>query len=942
MGTGASWRNQIPADAPVALAEEVRELRRRLRRTQRELRAVRARYRLLYQRGPAANFVIGRRGTILDVDEKSARSLGYAADALIGRDVLELTPPRRRKALAGALKRAFGGVPSGRLEVEFLGRRGPKRFLLPEGYLPLKQNGRVEAVLGSGIDVTDWGDGRLTLRRLLRDQHRFERRLTALQEVVNELSTTDTVEQLCRRAIQLGRRRLGFDRLGLWFLTDEPNVVRGCFGTDVRGRVRDIRGVVGPVDPDSLMGRILNDRISLGVAEDEDLLSAEGEVVGRGTLVIASLWDGQKITGCLCADNLLRGEPFSPQQCELLRLYASALAYGCSRKRAEEALRRSEERFRTFFEASPIGIEVYDAQGRLTDTNRACLDLFGVSDISEVMGFDLFADPNLTDAAKRRLRRGQTVRFERLFDFEKVRAHNLYRTSRRGSVWVDALIAPLRSAEGDTKGYLLTVQDITERKRAEEHLRLYRMAVEASQDLITAVDRECRYVLANEAFLRRYGLKQEQVLGRSVAEVLGEEFFRKNIKPHVERCLRGQTVRFEATLPSDWGSDGWFEVLYYPLPGKDKKPVGLVGVMRDITHRRKAEEALRRSEQQLRLIWENSSDGINVCECDPVTRKHRLVMCNDRFVEMSGRSREELMAADDLRPLARGLTPPEQVRRNRERRRRGLPTTGLASWIRPDGRENYYEWTAARIRVGGKQYLIGIDRDITERVKSQASLRELHLKLMNAREAERKRLAAELHDAVGQGLVALRLGLRAVQQQCPQGAAPPCGKMLKVVLRQCDRLVGQVRRVCRGVFPPALETLGLAGALRQLAGEFRSRCAVSLRCYGPMRRRRLGAEVEIALFRIAQEACTNAVVHGRAGRVWIDLRRADREVRLTVSDDGVGFDPAAAAGKGLGLGTMRERAEAVGGVLEISSRPGRTRVRARVPLGDRPSAGGGA
>jgi len=791
-----SRRNPIPPASPAALRTEVQELRRRLRRTQRELRAVRARYRLLYERGPAANFVVGRDGTVLDVDEKSARSLGYARERLIGRPALELVPPRRRKALAGALKRAFGGEPTGRLEVELLGRRGPRRFLLPEGYLPLKENGRVGAVLGSGIDITDWrGSHR-------QDQRRFEERLTALHGVVNELSTAGTFEELCRQAIELGRKRLGFDRLGLWFLTDEPNVVRGSFGTDHRGRVRDISGVAGPVDPDSLMGRTLNDRIRLGVAENERLRNAEGEVVGHGTLMIASLWDGEKIIGCLCADNLLRGEPFSPQQCELLGLYASALGYSCSRKRAEEALRRSEEHFRTFFEASPIGIEVYDGQGRLTDANRACLDLFGVSDISEVMGFDLFADPNLTDDVKGRLSRGQTVRFERPFDFEKVHAHKLYRTSRRGIMWTDVLITPLRSAEGETRGYLLTVQDITERKRAEEHLRLYRMAVEGSQDLIAAVNREYKYLLANEAFLRRHAVSRKELEGRSVAEVLGEEFFTKVLKPHVERCLRGQTVRFEAPFPPGRGSEGWFEVLYYPLPGEDKEPAGLVAVIRDITERKRAEEAMR----------------------------------------------------------------------------------------------------------------------------------GLHLKLLNAREAERKRLAAELHDAVGQGLVALQLSLRAVQEQCPRGEGPACGDMLGAVLRQCDELVREVRRVCRGIFPSALEALGLAGALRQLAQEFRSRCAIRLRCYGSMQQRRLRGEVEIALFRIAQEACVNAVVHGRARRAWIDLLHADGEVVLTISDDGVGFDPAAAAGKGLGLGTMRERAEAVGGSLEISSRPGRTRVRVRVPL----------
>ena len=91
------------------------------------------------------------------------------------------------------------------------------------------------------------------------------------------------------------------------------------------------------------------------------------------------------------------------------------------RKRAEEALRRSEEKFKNIYAESPIGIELYDSSGRLLDVNQACLDTFGVSDVSEVKGFPLFDDPNVSEEVKERLLRGGAVRYEVPFDFGKVR-----------------------------------------------------------------------------------------------------------------------------------------------------------------------------------------------------------------------------------------------------------------------------------------------------------------------------------------------------------------------------------------------------------------------------------------------------------------------------------------------------------------------------------------
>ncbi|MCX7013373.1 MAG: PAS domain S-box protein, partial [Candidatus Sumerlaeota bacterium] len=143
------------------------------------------------------------------------------------------------------------------------------------------------------------------------------------------------------------------------------------------------------------------------------------------------------------------------------------------RKRQSEALRASEEKLRELFDKSPIGIEIYDADGRLVDTNRASLDLFGVSGVDQVRGFHLFSSPNVPEDIRNRFPLTEPVEYEIAFDFGKVKRHGLYPTAKSGKMHVDARITPLGPSEAATpSGYMVQVADITERKKAEEAVRL--------------------------------------------------------------------------------------------------------------------------------------------------------------------------------------------------------------------------------------------------------------------------------------------------------------------------------------------------------------------------------------------------------------------------------------------------------------------------------------
>ncbi|OPX23304.1 MAG: hypothetical protein B1H04_03820, partial [Planctomycetales bacterium 4484_123] len=277
------------------------------------------------------------RGVILALNEQAARSLGGSVSELVGRCAFDLFGPE----VAARRWKQFCQVVRTGQALRVQDQRGG-RWLDTHVYPVRDSHGKVTQVAIYARDVTVERRATEALRQREKAERAFLEKLRALHGVVNELSTVESFDELCRRAVELGRGKLGFERLGLWFLTGEPNVVRGSFGVDEHGRLQDERAECGPVDPNSLMGRMLREGSRLGVVEETDLLDGEGRIVGRGTIAIASLWDGERIIGCLCADNLLSGEPMSLNQRELLGLYASTLGHLCSRLRMLEALRASE------------------------------------------------------------------------------------------------------------------------------------------------------------------------------------------------------------------------------------------------------------------------------------------------------------------------------------------------------------------------------------------------------------------------------------------------------------------------------------------------------------------------------------------------------------------------------------------------------------------------
>ncbi|MFZ2881794.1 MAG: PAS domain-containing protein, partial [Candidatus Moraniibacteriota bacterium] len=139
-----------------------------------------------------------------------------------------------------------------------------------------------------------------------------------------------------------------------------------------------------------------------------------------------------------------------------------------NQKKAEEMIMLDEERFEEIFNYSPIAIELYNSKGELEKVNKATLEMFGVKNEKEIFGFKLFDDPNIPDNTKKALRNGEAVKYENVFEFERVQKFNLYNTNRKGTIQLNTAITPIKKG---LAGYLVMIEDITNNKESQIKLQ---------------------------------------------------------------------------------------------------------------------------------------------------------------------------------------------------------------------------------------------------------------------------------------------------------------------------------------------------------------------------------------------------------------------------------------------------------------------------------------
>jgi PAS domain S-box-containing protein len=445
---------------------------------------------------------------------------------------------------------------------------------------------------------------------------------------------------------------------------------------------------------------------------------------------------------------------------------------------------------------------------------------------------------------------------------------------------------------------------------------LNRQIIASVREGIVVFDTALRYRAFNPYMEELSGLKASTIFGKRPSEVLPLAFAAK-VEAEVRRALAGESF----LLPDWWVSElpsapaAWVSVKMSPLTNARGRIVGALSVVHDVTERKLSEEEMRRWESIFRHA------GWGVVLADPYTDK--ILVANAAFARMHGYRDDEaigLNLSDVFAPESReALTLGMRIVRE----------LGHHVYESPHLRKDGTRFPAlADVTVilddnGRPRYRVANVRDITEQKNAEERFSELSERLTQlshqlivAQESERRFLARELHDQIGQALTALKINLQTTAKTATHE---------NVVL--IDDILKQVRDLSFNLRPSLLDDLGLAAALSSHCARACERANVAFRFDARIPAVRFEPATETACFRVAQEALTNALRHARASEVEVTLAREDGLLVMTLTDNGIGFDVGsaqkdAAHGASLGMLSMQERALLAGGGLSIDSGPG--------------------
>jgi PAS domain S-box-containing protein len=632
-----------------------------------------------------------------------------------------------------------------------------------------------------------------------------------------------------------------------------------------------------------------------------------------------------------------------PAQDALLDGLSSTLAEVIQEAQAEDAVRASEEKYRGLFESSRDAIMTSEPPSwRFTSGNPATVKMFGAKNEEELTShgpWELSPDcqPGGRASAEQSKEMIETALREGSHSFE-------WTHRRIGGEEFPADVLLTRMEQGGKVILQATVRDITERKQLEEALRessqFNRQIVTNAQEGIVVYGRDLKYQVWNPFMEHLSGLPAAQVLGKHPDELF--PFFRAaGVLAELERALAGETTpavdfHFEG-LPngkSDWTSD-----TNGPLRNAAGEIIGVIGIVRDITERKRAEEELRASEIRYRRLFEAAKDGILILDAETGMVKD----VNPFLVQLLGISKEAFLGKKvwELGFFKDIVADHDHFKELQEKEYIRYDDKPLKT---ADGRRMDVEFVSNVYQVNHHSVIQCNIRDMTARKRTEwlgqvcrDQLRALAARIEMMREEERTRISRAIHDELGQMLTGIKMDLRWMEQRLDEFGEDrrvnPILDKLVATAELADATIKVVQRIAAELRPGILDKLGLPITLQYEAGRFEKRTGIACRLVVPGEALPLRLEAATAFFRIFQEALTNVARHAKATAIEAELQPEADGCRLEIRDNGQGMAGVDLKNpKSLGLLGMQERASLLGGGVSFAPRPGGgTVVTVRIP-----------
>jgi PAS domain S-box-containing protein len=623
------------------------------------------------------------------------------------------------------------------------------------------------------------------------------------------------------------------------------------------------------------------------------------------------------------------------------------------RRQAEKALRDSERIYRAIGEAVDYGVWISDAKGRNIYASPSFLQLIGMTqEECAEFGWERALHPN--DAPAAMAAWSQCVKegefWEREHRFRGVDGDWHHVLARGG---------PIRDGDGNILYWAGINLDIQNRKKSEIALQRattqFQVVTDTMAVAVNRCSRDLKFLWVNPRYAAWIGRPAEEIVGHSIVEVLGQERF-SQLSSHIERVLEGKPVFYQEQVNFKGLRDRWISVNYVPTFSSAGTADGWVSSIVDITDRKQKEAELAK---QSRLLDFSFNAVILRDAQNRITYWNRGAeeLYGWTSAEARGQVPYELLHTECPEPLDAILAQLHREERWQgelvHSHKSGRRLTVLSRWALTRDPETKSESISeinidiSKTKEAERQLHLlveTLEARISERTRelemATDKLRELSGRLLRTQDEERRRIARELHDGVGQLLAALKMNLSKLTREKAVLSAEATQSLEEnnSLIEQASK---EIRTMSHLLHPPLLDEVGLESALRWYVDGFAERSKITVRMeMAPGFGETLPRDFALALFRIVQECLTNVHRHSGSATALVAVERIGKEIRVQVADAGQGISAelreniASGQSSGVGLRGMRERIRQFGGRLEVRSQGTGACITAALPVPD--------